>query len=317
MMHSPSIYEDSLIHLQGEQYKIDDSYQVESGKIVSRSKKTGKVQWTTSDLKAYSIRPTQNYVLAHTRGDAIRAIDPNSGNIQWKLTVPSNVEDFSVGPNHAYIGLRNSLRAIFPTSGKEAWSRSDLKPYDIAYYGGLVFIGTQNAEFHALDAQTGETVWNDSLPQGNGFLRVGDGTVYTFAASWMGSYIGQQGIALNRLQAAQTTDELGSITAPVANLLGRGRALERANTTIENNQYQAAKKAITTAERREAIANAAMILLTGSAAYGGGRVSTNEYRRRSLRQGIDEIQSLYQFPIRVFKWVSEIGLLASLFITIS
>lgn len=294
-MESPYVHEDSVIHLQGHQYKAGNAYHAETGRIVSRDKETGDVQWKTPDFGIYSLRISwaQDRLLALTPNDAIRGIDASSGDIQWTLQVPSGVEDYTLGPDHAYLGIGNSLRAIHPSTGEEVWTRSDFNPFDIFYDGGLVFVGTEDAQFYALDAATGETVWSDDLPRGNGYFRYVDGVLYTFAANWVGSYIGQLGIALQRLDAARSPTGLGSVTASAANLLGRGRALDRADTAIENNDYQAANQAITAAERRTTAVNAAAFLLTGSAAYSGGRVSMHEYRRRELESTLDEIQSTY------------------------
>jgi|GEM_PF-2153191 len=297
-MESPYVHEDSVIHLEGHQYKANDTYHAETGRVVSRDKESGDVQWETPDFGIYSLRISrkQGQIFALTPNNAIRGIDTSSGDIQWKLSVSAGVEDYALGPDRAYLRVENSVQAIATSSGEEAWERPDINPYDIFYDGGLVFVGTKDAQFYALDAETGETVWSDNLPRGNGYIRYADGVLYTFAANWVSSYIGQRGIALQRLDAVRSPDGLGSVTTPVANLIGRESALERAETAIENNKYQAANEAIKAAERRTTAVNATAFLLTGSVAYSSGRVSMHEYRRRELKSTLEEIQSV--FPIK-------------------
>ncbi|PSQ61243.1 MAG: hypothetical protein BRD21_10260 [Halobacteriales archaeon SW_8_66_22] len=295
LMESPYRYGDSLIHLQGHQYKKDDEYFAESGYVVSRDQETGEIQWTSPDFKVLSIRLSweQRLVLTHTRTDAIRGISADSGEPQWTVSVSAGVEDYTVGPDYLYVGTKSSVQAVDPNSGEEIWSRSDLGPYDLFYDGGLLFVGTQDGDFYALDAQTGDLVWNESLPRERGYFRLADGVLYTFANNWVGAYIGQRGIALNQLQAARDTNGFGPVTGSVANILGRERKLNRAETAIENHQYQTAQEAITAAERRQTLVNAAAVLLTGSLTYGGTRRSLMKYRRHALETTLQEVQSKY------------------------
>lgn len=294
-MNSPYLYNESLIHVEGHQYQSNGSFFAQSGRLVSRDSDTGKVQWRTPDFNVYSMRMawSEDLALAYSQQEAIRAIDPTSGKVQWTLEIPNHVGDYAIGPDHIYIVSNPTLEAISYPAGETVWMKTDIDPYDVFYRGGLVFVGTRNAEFYAFDAETGNTVWKSSLPNGNGFFRYIDGVLYTFAANWVGAHIGKRGVTLQRLKDAQSTDGLGMLTASVANFLGRDRALERAETAFEDNQYEAANRAIAAAERRETAVTGAALLVTGSFAYGGGRVSMHNFRYRSLETALADVESSY------------------------
>ncbi|WP_256403468.1 restriction endonuclease [Halorubrum salinum] len=291
---SPYVEGDSIIHIAGSEYREGGDYTVTSGRVVSRDIETGNVEWKTPDIKVWNIRSTPfDLVVAHTRDDAIRGINANTGEEEWTVNVGPKVEDYDAGPTHLFVGTGDQIQAIEYATGEVAWTNTTIRPYDISHTGGLVFIGAYGGNFYALDPGTGEIVWEDSHPHGDGFIRYSDEDLYLFSHNWVSRYTGQRGKALTALGRARDTDGLGTATAAVANLLGRKNALSRAETAIENNRYQEAMTAVDSANQRKGAVEATATLLTGGAVYGGARTTGKRVQARRLESALDQLQDEY------------------------
>lgn len=206
---------DSIIHYEGSHYREGGDYTATSGRVVSRDIETGDIEWETPDFNVWGIRSTSlDFVVAHTRDDAIRGINTNTGNVEWKVNVGSEIEDYDAGPTHLYVGKGDRIQAIEYATGEVAWTNATIRPYDVSYTGGLIFIGTYEGGFYALDPEIGETVWEDSHPRGEGFIRYGDGNLYLFSQNWVSRYTGQRGKALASLERARNTDGHWSLAKP-------------------------------------------------------------------------------------------------------
>lgn len=291
---SPYVEGDSIVHIEGSEYREGGDYTVTSGRVVSRDIETGDIEWETLDLNVWGTRPTSvDLVLAYTQGDAIRGINTNTGEVEWTVNVGPEIEDYDAGPTHLYIGTGESVQAIEYATGEVAWTNITIQPYDVSHTGGLVFIGAYEGNFYALDPETGEMVWEDSHPRGDGFIRYNDGNLYLFSHNWVSKYTGQRGKALAALERARDTDGLGTATGAVANLFGRKSALSRAETAIENNRYQDAMAAVDSANYRKGAVDATATLFTGGAVYGGARTTGKEVQARRLESALDQLQDEY------------------------
>ncbi|TQQ79173.1 hypothetical protein EGH24_12335 [Halonotius terrestris] len=290
----PYSYDDSIIHIEGKQYRADDEYHVSSGRVVSRDFETGDKQWESSDFDIWNIRPTRSEtILTHSRNDAIRGIDSDSGTVDWTVETGIGVKDFDAGPSNVYIGVGNDLQAIDYTTGSRRWTRTELSPFDINYYGGLLFVGADGGNFYALDAATGKTVWDAAHPNGVGYLRILDGNLYTFSQNRVSVFAGKRGEAIAALENSRSTEGLGSISSVVANLLGRDRALSRAETDIENQQYESALDEVTNATLQKQSVEATAALISSGIVYGGARNTGTRIQKRRLQSWLHQSDELY------------------------
>lgn len=290
----PFLYGDSIIHYEGRQYKTDGEYHITSGRVVSRDFETGRKQWESSDFNIWGTRPTStNIILAHSQNEAVRGINTKTRKVDWKVEIGPGVEDYAAGPDCTYIGVKNNLQAVDHATGEAVWSRTDLMPCDVSYDGGLVYVGAYGGNFYALDAETGDTVWEASHPSGDGFMRYDDGKLYTFSRNWASAYIGKQGKALSALEDARSTAGLGTISSGVADFLGRDQALSRAEMAIENRQYDRAMSAIDSANLRKGAVEVAATLVAGGTAYGGARTVGKRVQQHRLESALENTNELY------------------------
>ncbi|RZV12571.1 putative pyrroloquinoline-quinone binding quinoprotein [Natrinema hispanicum] len=305
MIENPLLYDDSLIHYEGRYYSTDEEFTVTSGRVVARDFETGEKKWETPDFGVWNIQGARSdVVLAHSRDDALRGINYKTGEVNWEIPVGPQVEDFSCSSEYAYIGTKNDLQAIAIDTEEEVWSRPEISPYEIEHHGGLVYVGAYSGDFYALDAKTGDTVWDASHPSGNGYIAYKEGTLYTVSDNQVSAYIGQYGKALSALSDARSTTGVGSITSAVANFFGRKKALSLAETAIEDQRYDDAMEQITKAERQKTGVDAVAALLTGGAAYGGSRAAAARYRKHSLKSTLDDVEDLYPIQSGSFEGIS-------------
>lgn len=293
-IENPILYNDSIIHYEGRQYGSDGEYKVASGRVVSRDFETGERQWESSDFNILNIRSTASeLILAHSRNDSIRGIDTNSGTVEWTISTRGDVRDFAAGPDTLYFGIDENLRAVDFLTGNEIWSKSGLEPGDIRYYGGLVFVGTVRGDFYAVDADTGEIVWETSQAMGQGYLRIREGNVYTFSQNSISKFVGERGKAMTALRNARSTSGFGIISSGIADLLGRRQALSQAETYIENYQYEAALNSISSATLRTQAVEATAATLFGGTVYTGARIIGTRIQRRRLYSSLQQAKELY------------------------
>ena len=294
LMENPYLFDNSIIHHEGRQYRADGEYHVTSGRVVSRDFETGEKQWESSDFDIWSIRATsEETVLAYTQNGAVRGINSKTGQVDWTIETGPGVEDFAAGPDCVYIGVGDDLQAVNYATGETVWAWTGLKPYDVSYDGGLVFIGAYRGKFYALDAKTGETVWEASHPRGDGSVRFYEGNVYTFSQNWVSAYTGKRGKAISALRNARSSGGLGTISSEIADLLGRDQALSRAKTAIENQRYDVALSEINSANLRKGGVEAVAALITGGTAYGAARTAGKRIQEKRLESALQQTKELY------------------------
>jgi eukaryotic-like serine/threonine-protein kinase len=159
--------------------------------------KTGQERWK---FKAEgggiggAVAVTQGVVYVSTRDDGLLALNAKSGQQIWQYKIGSGLTTApAVAYGTVYITNQATLYAIDAQSGKEKWrfqasgdSYSDPVIADgIVYFAsneanlGVLFGGQPTGNLHAVDAHTGQGLWNYSV-QGSisRAPAVSDGTVY-------------------------------------------------------------------------------------------------------------------------------------------
>ena len=80
----------------------------------------------------------------------------------WRDTLPDDISGFKLAPTgHILVGLKNTLIAIDPESGRRVWSRSDISAHEIIPGTSIALVRTPAG--HAIvDLETGRDRWTVS-----------------------------------------------------------------------------------------------------------------------------------------------------------
>jgi outer membrane protein assembly factor BamB len=95
---------------------------------------------------------------------ALFAVDASTGELKWKSIAKGERFTYpTVAGDVLYVGLQSALRAIDLKSRRELWKFDAGAPLPFDHsplvVNGLVYFGSQNGNFYALDAATGAEKW--------------------------------------------------------------------------------------------------------------------------------------------------------------
>jgi len=152
------------------------------GKIRAFNSNSGDSLWTyytTNSGFIWSSSIVEEKILyAGTWGNSpkreVTALNSESGEVIWKYITDDQMEyteSILVGLNYVYSGAGGTLLALDKQTGKKAWrfdwtSSTLVRP---VYLEGYVYHSDHNRLF-VLDAETGELVHEEPLPEGGGFF---------------------------------------------------------------------------------------------------------------------------------------------------
>jgi outer membrane protein assembly factor BamB len=157
--------------------------------------KTGQEKWkinTPGGGLLGSVAVADGMVYMSTPYDGVRAFDAKSGQEKWRyatgLVVPLAP---AVAYGIVYVTDQGSLHAIDAQTGKEKWQlqgnsalvSNPVIADGVVYFttadnAGLLFSGDMNGNLVAVDAQSGQKLWDYSAPGEFRVPAVADGTVY-------------------------------------------------------------------------------------------------------------------------------------------
>ena len=168
---------------------------------------TGKVLWRyeTADQVSPPLAVSGGVVYAGA-GDHVYALDASTGEPVWSSAVEVNVSSFAPVPagEAVYAGsVTGSLYALDASTGEALWQhKANDESYGVSGGGErvyedvfsapsvvdeTVYIGTDSGHVRALDASTGDTVWEYETPAAVTLTPVVDGGVAYAASSFDGS----------------------------------------------------------------------------------------------------------------------------------
>lgn len=187
---SPALYKDSLILLC---YHSPASY------LLSLDAKTGKTRWKADrgkDVISYStpivVSGPRGPELIVNTSEGVEAHDPDTGERLWHFAeanrFPIPVPSPHEGVLYLTRGYRSGPYMAIKTGGRGdvskthvAWHVPTGAPYvpSAVHYNGLFYMAGENGVVNAIDAATGERVWQERI---NGIFTAspvaGDGKVY-------------------------------------------------------------------------------------------------------------------------------------------
>lgn len=137
-----------------------------NGEIYALDIKNGKTKWTYKTAgKIYSTPAVwKNIIVVGSTDNHIYGIDIRNGKERWKIeTQKAVLGSPTIHKGIGYIGGSDgTFRAIDIAKGKLLWAFDGLKGYvsdKPLIYDNKVYFGTWGNEFYALNAQTGEKLW--------------------------------------------------------------------------------------------------------------------------------------------------------------
>jgi outer membrane protein assembly factor BamB len=187
---SPALYKDSLILL---------CYHSPAAYLLSVDAKTGKTRWKIDrgkDVISYStpvvVEGARGPELIINTSEGVEAHDPATGERLWQFAeanrFPIPVPSSHDGMLYLTRGYRSGPYMAIKTGGRGdvskthvAWHIPTGAPYvpSAVYYDGLFYMAGENGIVNAVDAATGERVWQERI--GGVFTAspvAGDGKVY-------------------------------------------------------------------------------------------------------------------------------------------
>jgi len=187
---SPALYKDALILLC---YHSPASY------LLSLDAKTGKTRWKADrgkDVISYStpilVAGGRGAELIVNTSEGVEAHDPDTGERLWHFAEPNRFPIPVPSPHEGILYLTRGYRSgpymAIKTGGRGdvskthvAWHVPTGAPYvpSAVHYNGLFYMAGENGIVNAIDAATGERVWQERI--GGIFTAspvAGDGKVY-------------------------------------------------------------------------------------------------------------------------------------------
>lgn len=171
---SPAIYKDSLILLC---YHSPASY------LLSVDAKTGKTRWKADrgkDVISYStpvvVEGARGSELIVNTSEGVEAHNPDTGERLWHFAEPNRFPIPVASPHQGVLYLTRGYRSgpymAIKTGGRGdvstthvAWHVPTGAPYvpSAVHYDGLFYMAGENGVVNAIDAATGERVWQERI----------------------------------------------------------------------------------------------------------------------------------------------------------
>ena len=187
---SPALYKDSLILL---------CYHTPSSYLLSLDARTGKTRWKADrgkDVISYStplvVEGPRGPELVVNTSEGVEAHNPETGERLWHFAEPNRFPIPVASPHQGMLFLTRGYRSgpymAIKTGGRGdvskthvAWHVPTGAPYvpSAVHYNGLFYMAGENGIVNAVDAETGERVWQERI--GGIFtasLVAGDGKIY-------------------------------------------------------------------------------------------------------------------------------------------
>jgi outer membrane protein assembly factor BamB len=187
---SPAVYKDSVILL---------CYHAPSSYLLSLDARTGKTRWKADrgkEVISYStpvvVEGSRGPELIVNTSEGVEAHDPETGERLWHFAEPNRfpipVPSAHGGTLYLTRGYRSGPYMSIRTGGRGDVSRTHVAwhvptgaPYvpSAVYYDGLFYMAGENGIVNAVDAKTGERVWQERI--GGIFTAspiAGDGKLY-------------------------------------------------------------------------------------------------------------------------------------------
>ncbi len=155
----------------------------QDGKVVALNPETGREQWTAdldTDLSAGPAAAEGAVVVASKDGDVI-LLDAQSGEEQWRAFIGGETLAHPLIKDDSIVvqSIDNRLQALSRFDGRQRWSIEQTMPAltmrgasSPLLVGTLVVAGFDNGRLLAVDAETGDVVWDSllALPTGRSDL---------------------------------------------------------------------------------------------------------------------------------------------------
>ncbi|WP_079990709.1 restriction endonuclease [Haloarcula sp. CBA1127] len=331
-IRSPEIVENQVFANETQFVVSDDTVFREQGRLVSFDSEDGSRIWESEQINPRYFSETGGELLVNTTNDDfvifeldgdIRSLDLDSGNDYYytedrffierlegglavynhsgnELTEPlypsTDIERVSSGTDGdlLLLGTADSIIAIDLEDLAERWQKSlPSSPQGITSRRELVFTHYDNNQTEALDAHTGETVWQDELASVNPLSwKVHDGFLYAYdTEAPIYGFSGTRGRALSAVNSAELNGNSASGT--IAGILGWRDKIANANTAISNGNYERAIDLINQLRRRQTGIQGLLASGGISGAYAATRVLGGKIQQARLESAIEAVESRY------------------------
>ncbi|HTQ53140.1 MAG TPA: PQQ-binding-like beta-propeller repeat protein [Bryobacteraceae bacterium] len=147
---------------------------------------TGRRLWVapTGD-KTYHIQPTPavaNDVVYAGSYDGLYAFDAATGKLRWTALPDGSIESLTVANGVVY-EAGDGLEAFHALTGQPIWTASNISAIFSApaVQNGVAYVGSDDGSVYALNAATGQQIWQSANTLGSifGSVTVENGIVYT------------------------------------------------------------------------------------------------------------------------------------------
>ncbi len=147
-------------------------------KVYALDRRTGAIVWQLDAPKGSST-PVLGNGLLYVSAEAILALNPATGDLQWRSTPFTSLGSLAVYEGLVYAGgadpESDALIALDAASGETVWQRKEEALFAASNPGydpasGTIVFGAMNGQLYAYDAGTGEERWRfqaDSAIQSN------------------------------------------------------------------------------------------------------------------------------------------------------
>lgn len=239
---------------------------------------------------------TDEHVIASQPGGGITVFNHAGSAVTSDPLYPSEtITNIRSGPtpDPLLLGTSDELIAIGVEDFTERWRTSiPATPESISARREVVFV-VADSTVYAVNVDTGELQWEDrivgvdrlNIDMRDGFLYVsGEGAP-------LRAYSGRRGRAMTSLEREKQTDE--TISGTIAGLLGGRGDISRAETAIEEGQYEKATSLLSEANRRRQAVRGVLGIVGVGTAYGTTRVGAGRWRRHRLAAAAEQLESRY------------------------
>ena len=209
--------------------------------------RTGKLLWHAETGRGYTVTAVADGVVYASPGyGLLHALDAKAGTTLWSEDVGGDARPVPVDGVVYTISDYGPIVALSAADGEPLWSfdqnMEDVLPITLAVIDGVAYIGTiyqgnyLDGPVFALDAITGEHIWQSEVRGSGGSLAVADGVVYIGSVTWDENSYGRgyvhaldgangEHLWSSQVLSVEKTLHLTDMGVPIAHLQGFPSAL--------------------------------------------------------------------------------------------